>query len=75
MGDARYLYRDRPLFSYLYFTAPIPGGGTAMAAALIKANLPRNLEEDPGDLVTKCIPYCLTTSHGVSFSSINPCNT
>ena len=52
MGDARYLYRDRPLFSYLYFTAPIPGGGTAMAAALIKANLPRNLEEDPGDFVT-----------------------
>ena len=34
MGDVRYLYRDRPLFSYLYFTAPIPGGGTAMAAVL-----------------------------------------
>ena len=51
-GEVRYLYRDRPLFSYLYFTAPIPGGGTAMAAALIKANLPRNLEEDPGDFVT-----------------------
>ena len=30
-GDVRYLYRDRPLFSYLYFTAPIPGGGTAAA--------------------------------------------
>ena len=52
MGDVRYLYRDRPVFSYLYFTAPIPGGGTAMAAALIKANLPRNLEENPGDFVT-----------------------
>jgi HAMP domain-containing protein len=52
MGEVRYLYRDRPLFSYLYFTAPIQGGGTAMAAALIKANLPRNLEEDPGDFVT-----------------------
>ena len=52
MGDVQYLYRDRPLFSYLYFTAPIPGGGTAMAAALIKANLPRNLEENPGDFVT-----------------------
>ena len=52
MGDVRYLYRDRPLFSYLYFTAPIPDGGTAMAAALIKANLPRNLEENPGDFVT-----------------------
>ena len=51
-GEVRYLYRDRPLFSYLYFTAPIPGGGTAMAAALIKANLPRNLEENPGDFVT-----------------------
>ena len=51
-GQVRYLYRDRPLFSYLYFTAPIPGGGTAMAAALIKANLPRNLEENPGDFVT-----------------------
>ncbi|MEE8146762.1 MAG: hypothetical protein V3T24_04100, partial [Longimicrobiales bacterium] len=51
-GEVRYLYRDRPLFSYLYFTAPIPGGGTAMAAALMKANLPRNLEENPGDFVT-----------------------
>ena len=51
-GEVRYLYRDRPLFSYLYFTAPIPGGGTAMAAALVKANLPRNLESDPGDFVT-----------------------
>ncbi len=51
-GEVRYLYRDRPLFSYLYFTAPIPGGGTAMAAALIKANLPRNLESDPGDFVS-----------------------
>jgi len=50
-GNVRYLYRDRPLFSYLYFTAPIPGGGTAMAASLIKANLPRNLESDPGDFV------------------------
>ena len=53
MGEVQYLYRDRPLFSYLYFTAPIPGGGTAMAAALIKANLPRNLEENPGDFVTE----------------------
>lgn len=51
-GQVQYLYRDRPIFSYLYFTAPIPGGGTAMAAALIKANLPRNLEENPGDFVT-----------------------
>ena len=51
-GEVGYLYRDRPLFSYLYFTAPIPAGGTAMAAALVKANLPRNLEEDPGDFVT-----------------------
>ncbi len=51
-GEVRYSYTDRPLFSYLYFTAPIPGGGTAMAAALVKANLPRDLEEDPGDFVT-----------------------
>ena len=51
-GSVRYLYRDRPLFSYLYFTAPIPGGGTAMAGALMKANLPQNLESDPGDFVT-----------------------
>ncbi|MBV25466.1 MAG: hypothetical protein CME12_05025 [Gemmatimonadetes bacterium] len=50
-GEVRFLYQDRPLFSYLYFTAPIPGGGTAMAAALIKANLPRSLEEDPGDFL------------------------
>ena len=51
-GTVRQLYRDRPLFSYLYFTAPVPGGGQAMAAALIKANLPSNLESDPRDFVT-----------------------
>ena len=52
MGEVQYLYRDRPLFSYLYFTAPMADGGTAMAAALIKANLPRSLEADPGDFLT-----------------------
>ena len=51
-GTLGYLYRDRPLFSYLYFTGPIPGGGSAMAAALVKANLPRSIESDPGDFVT-----------------------
>lgn len=40
-GAVRYEFGERPLFSYLYFTAPIPEtGGTAVAAALLRVSLP-----------------------------------
>lgn len=43
-GQARYAYGERPLFSYLYVTAPVPAtGGTAVAAALLRTDLPAGL--------------------------------
>ena len=40
-GSVPYAYVDRPLFSHLYFTEPLPGGrGTAMVAALLRSDLP-----------------------------------
>lgn len=38
LGQDPYIFAERPLFSYLYFTVPIPErGGTAVAAALMRA--------------------------------------
>lgn len=41
-GEERYIFADRPLFGYLYFTEPLAergaGGGTAVAAALMRAS-------------------------------------
>ena len=39
-GLARYAYGERPLFSYLYITAPLPErGGTVVAAALLRSDI------------------------------------
>ncbi|MFV2006019.1 MAG: ATP-binding protein [Longimicrobiales bacterium] len=46
LGQAPYLYKGRPLFSYLYFTEPVAGGGTAMVAAVISVNLPGQPEPE-----------------------------
>lgn len=49
-GHARFAYGERPLFSYLYVTAPVPAtGGTAVAAALLRADLPAGLGGESGD--------------------------
>lgn len=49
-GSVRYEFGERPLFSYLYFTAPIPStGGTAVAAALLRVSLPPGLGGESGD--------------------------
>lgn len=54
LGESAYSYGERPLFSYLYFTAPVPGtGGTAVAAALLRADLPPTLEADPEDFAAR----------------------
>ncbi len=43
-GASRYAYGERPLFSYLYVTAPRPdAGGTAVAAVLLRTDLPAGL--------------------------------
>jgi signal transduction histidine kinase/HAMP domain-containing protein len=39
-GQRTYLYAERPLVGHLYVTAPAPGGRTAVAAALLRADLP-----------------------------------
>ena len=47
LGQTAYLYQDRPLFSYLYFTAPIgEAGGTAMVATVLQAELPGQPEPE-----------------------------
>jgi signal transduction histidine kinase len=53
LGLDTYVYGELPLFSYLYFTAPIRStGGTAVAAALLRSGLPESLGADTGDLVS-----------------------
>ena len=53
LGAVPYAYADRPLFSHLYFTEPLPGGrGTAVVAALLKSDLPRALGARSDDFAT-----------------------
>lgn len=51
-GLRRYAYGDLPLFGYLYVTAPTVSGGTAVAAVLLRADLPGRLLGRPGDFVS-----------------------
>ena len=54
LGASAYVYGDRPLFSHLYFTAPVAGGGgTAVVAALLQTDLPEALEARPGDFASR----------------------
>ena len=53
-GFDRYVYGEHPLYAYLYFTARIPGaGGTAMAAALLKSDLPPAIQARRSDFVAR----------------------
>jgi signal transduction histidine kinase/HAMP domain-containing protein len=52
-GELAYWYRDRPLFSYLYFTRVLPDGSTAVAAALMKSGLPAATAGVQDDFVTR----------------------
>jgi hypothetical protein len=52
-GEGRYLYEDGAIFGYLYVTHPLPDGrGTAVAAALLRADLPPGLDQDRGDFTS-----------------------
>jgi len=52
-GGSRYAFGDRPLFSYLYVTAPIPETGeTALAAALLRTDLPAGLGGEANDFAS-----------------------
>jgi signal transduction histidine kinase/HAMP domain-containing protein len=52
-GQRRYAYGDLPLFGYLYVTAPTASGGTAVAAVLLRADLPGLLSSASGDFVAE----------------------
>ncbi|MFW6199320.1 MAG: ATP-binding protein [Gemmatimonadota bacterium] len=54
LGAVPFAYGERPLFSYLYFTRPIPStGGTAVGASLLSMALPPGLEDGGGDFVSR----------------------
>jgi signal transduction histidine kinase len=40
LGRSAYLYGERPLVSYFYVAVPVEGGGTAVAAQLLRSDLP-----------------------------------
>ncbi len=54
-GFRPYAYGETPLYGYLYFTSPMPGGqGVAMGAALMREELPPPLGlARPADFVTR----------------------
>ena len=53
-GAVPHLYREGPLFGYLYVTRPLEDGrGTAVATFLIRADLPPTLEPPRSDFVSR----------------------
>ena len=53
-GQERYLYEDGALFGYLYVTHPLPDArGTAVAAALLRTDLPPGLDRDRDDFASR----------------------
>ncbi|MEC9354757.1 MAG: hypothetical protein VX507_00870, partial [Gemmatimonadota bacterium] len=48
-GQERYSYVDLPLFGYLYVTALVPDGGVAVAAQLMRTDLPLEIGARLGD--------------------------
>ena len=53
-APSQYSYYGTPLFSYMYFTAEIPGGlGTAMVATLMRSELPEAFASGLGDFVSR----------------------
>ena len=53
-GVGRYTYAGTPLFSYLYFTAEVPGErGTAVVASLLRSELPASFASGLGDFASR----------------------
>lgn len=54
LGLVPYLYNESALFGSLYVTRPLPEGvGTAVAASLLRADLPAALAGEQGDFVSR----------------------
>jgi signal transduction histidine kinase len=52
-GLRRYAFGELPLFGYLYVTAPAAGAGTAVAAVLLRTDLPGPLATGAGDFASE----------------------
>ncbi len=52
-GQVEFLYRDLPLAGLLYSTRPVPGGGTAMVASLIRTDFPARVRRAAGDFESR----------------------
>ena len=48
-GASRYVYDEGAIFGYLYVTETLPDGGTAVAASLMRSDLPPGLERSEED--------------------------
>ncbi len=46
LGEQPYVFGEAPLFSYLYVTRPVAGGGTAVGALLLRTDLPGQTGDD-----------------------------
>lgn len=51
-GERRHEYHDLPLFGYLYTTSVAEDGSVAVAAHLLRSNLPESVRADLGDFAT-----------------------
>jgi len=52
-GVRRYVYGELPLFGYLYVTAPTADASVAVAAMLLRTNLPPGLGAEVGDFASE----------------------
>jgi HAMP domain-containing protein len=68
-GDQRYLYRDLPLFGYLYVTAKASNGSVAMAAYLLRTDLSPDVGADVGDFRSE---FLRETGESIRISAESP---
>ena len=68
-GDQRYLYRDLPLFGYLYVTAKSSNGSVAMAAHLLRTDLSPEAGADVGDFRSE---FLRATGESIRISAESP---
>ena len=68
-GSERYMYRDLPLFGYLYVTAVADDGSVAVAAHLLRTDVSPALEAELGDFATE---FSRATGEAVHVSRESP---
>ena len=68
-GEQPYMYRDLPLFGYLYVTAVASNGSVAMAAHLLRTDLSADLGADVGDFSSE---FLRETGESIRISAESP---